>query len=81
MGLAARAALAGAPLPTYTPETRRAAAEAFLVVVPVDEEVTRLIDEIGSQVPEDRLTIRRPPRLPRSLSVRPSGEWRAPRGA
>ena len=52
-GLAVRAAVAAGPL-ADTPETRRAAAEAFLVAVPVNEEVTRLIAEIGEQVPEDR---------------------------
>lgn len=39
---------------TDTLQARRAAAEAFLVAVPLNEEVARLIDDIGEEVPEDR---------------------------
>jgi hypothetical protein len=42
--------MAQAPVPADTSETRRAAAEEFLTVVPVTEEVSRMIQEISEHL-------------------------------
>jgi hypothetical protein len=47
-------AMAETPAPANTPETRRAAAEAFLTVVPVEEEIGRVIREMSAHVAADQ---------------------------
>ncbi len=46
--------MAQAPVPADTSETRRAAAEEFLTVVPVTEEVGRIIQEISEHLPLEK---------------------------
>jgi hypothetical protein len=46
--------VAQTPLPADTSEARRAAAEEFLTVVPVAEEVGRLIREISEHLPLEK---------------------------
>lgn len=46
--------LAQTPVPADTSETRRAAAEEFLTVVPVTEEVGRIIQEISEHLPLEK---------------------------
>jgi hypothetical protein len=46
--------VAQTPLPADTSEARRAAAEEFLTVVPVAEEVGRLIREISEHLPREK---------------------------
>lgn len=48
------AVMAQAPVPADTSETRRAAAEEFLTVVPVTEEVGRIIHEISEHLPLEK---------------------------
>jgi len=48
------AVMAQGPAPADTSETRRAAAEEFLTVVPVTEEVGRIIQEISEHLPPEK---------------------------
>jgi hypothetical protein len=48
------AVMAETPVPADTPETRRAAAEDFLAVVPVGEEIGRVIRDMSEAVPANQ---------------------------
>src|SRR3989442_14662558 len=47
-------AMGQAAAPVDTPESRRRAADEFLVAVPVTEEISRIIHEMSERLPPDR---------------------------